>query len=207
MKDCKKNNAKRSMVLGGMLATAFMFGGNAMAQERENVSNTDVDTFQQWDANADERLDKVEYNKQIGNTGMYQNWQNQEGTLTQEDFNRGVFNRWDADGDGQLSEDEYASGNSAWSSSYGENFIGWDANQDSMLDEDEYMQGMNEAGVYNDWDADGDGTVNEDEFNEGVYNTWDSNRDGMLSRDEYDNANSDAWTNKPAGSVNPDGNE
>lgn len=163
-------------------------------QERENVSNTNVDDFGQWDGNADQQWDREEYNSSMRESGFYGNWQNEQGEFTQNEFNQGIFRSWDTDGDGYINNDEYTSGNSAFETDYGNNFGAWDLNGDGQLDPEEYNSGMNEAGIYGGWDADADGQLNEDEFNDGVFNSWDADRDGNLSSDEYNNANREAWS-------------
>ena len=95
------------------------------------------------------------------------------------------FTDWDSDGDGYLSEDEYAGGS----------YKNWDTNQDSRLDEDEWNRGVENDGMtgqsWADWDLDADGFINDGEYREGNtrggwYKTWDSDGDNRLSRDEYD---------------------
>jgi hypothetical protein len=65
-------------------------------------------------------------------------WQNRletEDGITEDEWQEGfgeagVFDEWDEDGDGRLSEDEFAGGA----------FRSYDENQDEMLDEDEFAR-------------------------------------------------------------------
>lgn len=192
MKDVRMRSGKENQVSGVLAAVMFLcclFVFNAQAQEREYVSNTTVEEFTLWDSNADERIDRMEFDNEIGEVGLYEDWGNENNELTEDDFNTQMFNQWDVDEDGFLSSEEYDVANAGWEADYGDNFDLWDADDDDMLDEDEYLTGMNDAGIYSDWDADADGILDENEFNDGLYNTWDVNDDGFLDLNEYNNRN------------------
>lgn len=179
---------------GILAAVMLMFGTATFAQERENVGNTDVEEFNQYDANTDRQWDQDEFNTRMEENQTYQNWQNEEGTLTEDDFNRGTFNRWDVNNDNYLDTDEYTRGNSAWETDYGNNFDTWDRNRDSRLDVDEYNTGMTEAGIYSDWDTNRDGALDQDEFNQGTFNRMDINRDGRVDDTEYNQSDIGTWS-------------
>lgn len=179
---------------GFLAALMLMFGTATFAQERENVGNTDLEEFNQYDVNTDRQLDQDEFTSRMEETQAYENWQNEEGTLTEEDFNRGTFERWDANNDSYLDADEYTTGNSVWETDYGNNFDTWDRNRDSRLDVDEYNNGMTEAGIYSDWDANSDGNLDQDEFNQGTFNRLDMNRDGRIDDSEYNQSDIGTWS-------------
>lgn len=166
----------------------------------DRVANRDVSAYDDWETNTNLRVDQSEFDRRMTDEGAYENWQNEQGQFTQTEFNQGVFSRWDADQDGYLSADEYATGNATWETQYGNNFGVWDQNRDSRLDPNEYNQGMTETGIFNEWDRDRDGTINTTEFNQGTFNTWDTNRDGYLDNNEYNSADYDTWSGSPADS-------
>jgi hypothetical protein len=182
-----RNSMLPIKISASILTALFLFFGTAsFAQERENVSNTAMDDFNEWDANADQQWDRDEFNNRINDAGMYNDWDtDNDGLFSNEEANQGIFNSWDGDEDGFLSSEEYNAGNAAWEEDFGNNFDTWDANDDDMLDMNEYNTGFSESGVFNDWDTDNDGMYSSDEFNEGLYNTWDTNDDGFLNSDEY----------------------
>jgi EF hand len=64
------------------------------------------------------------------------------------------WDAWDANGDGILDTEEFASG-------FGENDVygSWDADQDGMLSEDEFNEG-----VFGSYDADDSGAIEEPEY-------------------------------------------
>jgi hypothetical protein len=171
-----------------------MFIANpGQAQERMNVTNTVNEDFGSYDMNGDQRWDATEYQTRMQSSDIYRNWQANPNEFTQNDFDRGMYRRWDADGDGYLSADEYATGNQGWEADYGNNFEAWDTNADRMLDETEYMDGMANTSIYSDWDTDGDTYLSEEEFNNGLYTSWDTDRDNYLSADEYNNADYNSY--------------
>lgn len=186
---------KKLTIKAGLLAAMMlMFGTAIFAQERENVGNTAVEEFNQYDVNTDRQWDQEEFKTRMEENQTYQNWQNEEGTLAEDDFNRGTFNRWDVNNDSYLDTDEYTSGNSAWEADYGNNFDTWDRNRDGRLDVDEYNTGMSEAGIYSNWDTNRDGTLDQDEFNQGTFNRMDINRDGRVDDTEYNQSDLDVWS-------------
>lgn len=181
--------------LTGILATLFLFAGTAgFAQERENVANAEVEEFNDYDVNTDQQWDRDEFNTRMQENQAYQNWQNKEGTVTDNDFYEGTFNRWDVNKDNYLDTAEFNTGNRAWESDYGNNFNAWDQNRDNRLHVNEYTTGMNETGIYNDWDTNADSTLDEDEFYEGTFNSLDTNRDNRIDTNEYNQADIGRWS-------------
>ncbi|WP_265499685.1 penta-EF hand family protein [Paracoccus beibuensis] len=99
---------------------------------------------------------------------------------------------WDADMDGALSQDEFATG-------LGDRgiFGGWDTDTDSMLSQDEF-----DDGVYGTYDTDASGDLNEAEYGmtdgaAGFWNrdetvdhqAWDVDGDGVILANEF----ADGW--------------
>lgn len=83
----------------------------------------------------------------------------------------GVYDRWDADKNGQLTEDEFNAG------------IG-----------DERREAFNTRfteGAYGEWDGDDNGYLTEDEFGEGVYGGYDDDDDDVIEEPEFGDAGDD----------------
>ncbi len=73
--------------------------------------------------------------------------------------NDNSYDMWDADGDGQLTEQEFNTG-------FENNglYDDWDANGDGSLSEDEFG-----SGLYDSWDANDDGWLSDDEWDSGFW--------------------------------------
>lgn len=121
---------------------------------------------------------------------------------------------WDADGNQELSREEWASGfearYAAWDPD-GDGAIGpdeaadtwrdwFDGNDDDIIDSDEWNTGVEtfafdnvDYGEMSAWDTDGNGEISADEWRAGyestVWTAWDADASGDLSRDEID----DPW--------------
>lgn len=164
-------------IVGGVLTAGFlMFGTASFAQERDNVTNTDIDDFEQRDLNTDQQLDRNEFD-----------------TRLEEDR---TFDTWDTDRDGTINEDEFNQGNMNLQEQRSQRMYGEEGlqeeqplntNEEVTTGSDVTNEGVNDNGIetYNDWDKDRDGTINRDEFNQGTYNSLDRNQDGALDMDEY----------------------
>ena len=103
-----------------------------------------------------------------------------------------LYDRWDADQDGVLDEDEFDMGTDEWlgDSDIGD-FAAWDADRDRLLSEEEVY-----GGAYNVWDVDRDGLLSQDEFGAGTdawlgdtdmsdFTDWDADRSGLLDDEEF----------------------
>lgn len=172
-----------------MLGTSAFSQENGEVLENEEVANTAVDGFNEWDADTDQNWNEDEYSAWSENEGLYSTWDaNADGFYDDNEINNGIFTDWDEDEDGFLSNDEYAKGNSAWEKEYGDHFDTWDANDDNLLDAEEYATGVNDSGLFGDWDTDNDEVYNEDELNRGFFGTYDRDDDGFVSDSEYTEA-------------------
>lgn len=77
-----------------------------------------------------------------------------------------IFEGWDGDGDGYLSEPEYEAG-------FG----------DVQYGDIDYVD------RWDDWDIDDDDRLSDGEFSDGLFETLDDDRDGMIGRDEWGDSN------------------
>lgn len=86
--------------------------------------------------------------------------------------------RYDADADGLITEDEFGTGFG------GEGiFGGFDSDADGMLNEEEFGV-MGDRAALTDYDSDTDGLVSEDEFNTGMFGGYDADASGDLDETE-----------------------
>ncbi len=68
----------------------------------------------------------------------------------------------------------------------------WDTDADGVLTEAEFGDGLDEAGLFDQWDSNEDTTLDHDEVLEGIFHIWDTSNNGELSVSEWDDA-VDLW--------------
>lgn len=107
----------------------------------DNTFGAETNYYTDWDRNRDEYLDSDEIG--AGTYGLYD--EDRDGRLNQEEWGLfegafsdneiGEFEAWDANRDGFLDNDEYATG-------FGNSGIynSWDANRDNRIDADEFSR-------------------------------------------------------------------
>lgn len=177
---------------GSLLGLCLLVSaGSLFAQEKQRTTPTtdrqNTHTEQEWTQEA--------FNTHVSESGIYPTWLNDDGRLGREAFNTGVFNRWDSDEDGYISEEEYVAGSTPWGDDYIQNFETWDTDEDGTLNAEEFGAGMDDTGLYDTWDVDGEGYLTEEEFGDGLFNTLDADEDGYLADDEIGGEGYDTWFN------------
>lgn len=120
----------------------------------------------------------------------YGNDANNNGILDSQEFPTYVYHRWDRDGDGFLSDDEWTRSSPRW---YGaepryKTHTAWDKNGDGRLDATEFDVVINESKLYSAWDADANTIIEGDEYAAATFRLYDENDDGQLSLQEWKNA-------------------
>lgn len=142
--------------------------------------------FSRLDTDRNTELSQDEFASGLGSTGFYDGWPTDKNTdVGEEEFSRGLFENWDTNQDGALTEDEFNSRAEVWIPDYNYSLDEWDLDGNGELSENEFSEGLLDLGIFEDWDADGDGTLTENEFNESVYTTWDADGDGTLTQEEF----------------------
>lgn len=185
-------------IFPALLTAIFLMSGTTIAfsqdvYEADEVNNTEVENFSEWDSDADGLWNNNEFTSWYNDAGITNGMDtNEDGLYDDRETGYGLFNQWDSDADGYLNDDEYAVGNSAWEEEYGDHFDAWDANDDNLLDAEEYTAGLSDSGLYGDWDTDGDGLYSDEEVNEGLFNSYDTDDDGFVSDDEYNEVGFDS---------------
>lgn len=131
-------------------AAAQMLEGDYQTEDQFINAYADTEHFEAWDQNDDAYLDHDEIA-----TGLYTDWDtDNDGRLTQSEFDQGVSDWFDGDG---VIDDEFAE---------------WDADGDGYVGESEFSENWSEVEMTN-WQDDGDGRYTEEEFASNVYNTAD----------------------------------
>lgn len=87
------------------------------------------------------------------------------GAVYEDELAIGLFDAWDTDDDGVLTQEEFNEGvaSSETFAGWRSYFEAWDTDDDGQLGEHEFTAGFMEAGVFGRWDADDDGSLDEDE--------------------------------------------
>lgn len=86
-------------ISGALLAISMVGIGGAIAQE-ENYSN--------WNTDGNEGLSYEEWDSGFDDEGIFDSWDSDgNGTLTEEEYNRGVYDSYDANNDGMIDEEEF----------------------------------------------------------------------------------------------------
>lgn len=167
-------------IAGGVLtAGLLMFGTATFAQERENVGNTDVDEFGQYDANQDQQWDREEFDTRMNESETYNQWDtDRSGDISEDEFNEGFRNQ-------QNNQDQAGQGMETQGTTNDQDISSEGTTTDRGVNTQGNTTGMNNQGTFQDWDTDQSGTIDQNEYNEGTYNQWDADRDGSLSTDEY----------------------
>ena len=85
------------------------------------VSAAAAADFESWDENRDGQIEATEFNNDLRDRGVFTNWDaDEDGVLSEDEFNEGVYGYYDEDDDGLFSENEY----DRWSEEEDEGF--WD---------------------------------------------------------------------------------
>ncbi|TPW29322.1 penta-EF hand family protein [Pararhizobium mangrovi] len=92
------------------------------------------------------------------------------------------FSAQDADGNGQISRDEFYS-----SAADNGTFSDWDTTNDGLIDENEFGA-LDRDWSFADWDTDGNDYLDSGEFYDGYYASYDANEDGHWDNGEWDDA-------------------
>lgn len=89
-------------VLGGIALSAALAGGSAATYAAGAMD------FDKWDENNSGLIEIGEWDTGFENDELFSGWDTDgDKSLTKEEFNRGIFNSYDADNSGDLSENEY----------------------------------------------------------------------------------------------------
>ncbi|MEE2952332.1 MAG: hypothetical protein VYD57_13950 [Pseudomonadota bacterium] len=75
-----------------------LIGGAAFAQE----------AYSDWNTDGTAGINQEEFNSGVGNTGLYDKWDaDSDGTLSETEFQDGLYGYYDADDNGTIEEPEF----------------------------------------------------------------------------------------------------
>ncbi len=114
---------------------------------------------------------------------------NKNGILDSQEFNSYVYNRWDRNGDGFVSADEWEGSYVRW---YGapanaefKTYTYWDKDGDGRLDPQEFDTVISTTKLYKAWDTNADDLIESNEYARSTFGFYDLNNDGMISTEEW----------------------
>lgn len=145
--------------------------------------------FAEWDADGDERLSADEFRTWWNEEGPVQDWdlQDEQDEITREEFSEHLFEMWDQDDSGSLTETEFADAADRWFEDQidQESFSDWDADGNGEIDQDEFMQGLQDAQAVDRIDADAGGSIQSQELADWYFEALDVDGDGYLDNSEW----------------------
>ena len=116
---------------------------------------------------------------------------NNNGVLDSQEFPVYVYQRWDRDHDGFLSDEEWKLSGVRWygaSNDTYKNVTAWDKNNDGRIDPGEFDVAVSTTKLYNTWDKNNNGVLDSEEYANASFRVYDSNGDGMITPDEWRNS-------------------
>lgn len=145
-----------------------------------------------WDTDASGGLSRDEWDAGMGSSTTFGDWDaNADSSLDSTEFSGGLFSRFDADGDGRLSEQEWEDGFVTWhgEAAGGADFASWDSDGDGAINREEFVAGYDSQGLFDGFrTTNGLPTTNpgltQEEFSSGMYGWMDRNRDDNIDADE-----------------------
>ena len=167
---------KRKTILAAS-AVFFLALGTAQAEEKTVISNGTDGTTTTMTARTTYYYTDADLND--------------NGIIDSAEFPRYVYNRWDMDSDGFVSDVEWSTNTVRW---YGpetktyETYKHWDKNGDGRIDPEEFDTVMVTTKLYDTWDANADATIENDEYAAATFRLYDQNDDGALSMAEWKSA-------------------
>jgi hypothetical protein len=145
-----------------------------------------------WDTDASGGLSREEWSAGIESGTMFDDWDaDGNDAIDQDEFAGGLFGRFDADGDDELTPGEWEDGIDRWfaDSTLDLDFARWDADGDGSVGSEEFRDGFRTTGLYDEFRASANLSTTDDEiernaFRAGVYDWMDRNRDDDLDAGE-----------------------
>jgi hypothetical protein len=141
--------------------------------------------FASWDQNQDRLLQRAEFNAWARDEGLFDDMVGDDG-LDREALNQRIYDRWDMDGDGTVTEIEWQAGaGDVYDLDYG-NWTDWDADGDSQLDMNELAEAHERIGFWNELDRNADGRIDDEDLGDWFFNLFDTNDNDALDPQEWD---------------------
>ena len=156
----------------------------AMTEERGTMVG-----HARWDADQNTYIDDAEFVAWWSAEGSRFDWDlDDERGLTREEYNRGIFELWDENGDGRIDESEWRSGSDrVWGEGrYQTSWTDWDMDGDSELDLNEVQEGLERDGLYDRVDGDRDALIDDEELADWFFDIFDGNDDSRIDTTEWE---------------------
>lgn len=146
-----------------------------------------VAAYRGADADRDERLNSEEFSTWFDESGEYDRWDaDSDGAVSEDEFYTSAFAVWDRDGDQRLSEAEWQQGTAAWlNSARVGTWDDWDADANGFVSPAEYNRELHEHNLYDTLDQNVSGILEPAEMGDAWFRSLDSNRDTQLDQDEW----------------------
>lgn len=144
--------------------------------------------FADWDANGDERLDQQEFQMWWNEEGPTDEWGFEDrDELPRDELSEHVYEAWDRDDDGSVTEAEWRDGAERWFEGDVDTdaFSTWDTDGDGELSQEEFAAGIQQQGHLEQVDGDGDGMVRSQELADWYFGALDLDGDGYIDNSEW----------------------
>ena len=159
-----------------LAAAAALSQGSALAQGLEA-----------WDTDASGTISETEFDERFRGAGLFDDWDaDGDGLVGSSELAEGLYGFWDANGDADLSVEEWDSGVDFW---FGEDEVNlaaseWDADGDGIISEFEFADALGETGLLARLDSDDDDLLDEIELSSGLFGFADGDDDGAIPAEE-----------------------
>lgn len=148
--------------------------------------------YSTWDLNDDEALTVEEFVKGFKERAPFDKWDsNGNGELSEKEITNGVYGKYDRNTDDQLAGPEYRAyqrdfgARGFWGrTGYAQDSNGWDVDGDGILLRNEFVDGFAPERTMAQWDTDNSDSLSEEEFARGVFRMYDENSDGVIDEPE-----------------------
>jgi len=114
---------------------------------------------------------------------------NNNGILDTQEFSKFVYPRWDRNGDGFITSDEWQTNAVRWygpgKTQYYTVEKAWDIDGDGRLDPSEFDTVITTTKLYDVLDMNADKTLTGDEYSKATFHVYDTNNDGNISYEEW----------------------
>lgn len=144
--------------------------------------------FGEWDIDENGGINEAEYASGFENDGVLEKWDaNEDGILDDDEFGEMFYTIFDADRDDRLTVEEFDRGVDSF---FGEQAVNlsiprWDADGDGIISRDEFTQTAGDSELFSTFDGNRDGVLESDEMEDGLFDVADGDADDELDDDEF----------------------
>jgi len=176
----------RTTTLSLLAAVAVVGCGATGTQSTRTAATLPSPTeFHEADENADDVVDLDEFHRA---TALYSHEfdADRDGQLTDDEIAAGLFRAFDENGSGRVDPSELHRGAMRWwPASVRVRFDEWNTHPDRGLDEDELRAALEETAVIAGWDHDMDGSITHDDLTRTLFASWDLDSSNHIDAFEW----------------------